>query len=162
MTTDSPHPARRRIWLFTTIALLLPALFFALLEGGLRLFDYGENLALFIPAPSGFSDKDFLMVNPTVAKRYFTKGAYTPQPPYEIMAKQTPPNGYRIVVMGESTTAGWPYPNNVVFSRVLNQRLADAFPDKYIEVENVAISAINSSRCSTSWTRSSRNSPMRS
>jgi len=144
MTTDSPHPARRRIWLFTTIALLLPALFFALLEGGLRLFDYGENLDLFIPAPSGFSDKDFLMVNPNVAKRYFTKGAYTPQPPYEFMAKQKPPNGYRIVVMGESTTAGWPYPNNVVFSRVLNQRLADAFPDKYIEVVNVAISAINS------------------
>src|SRR3569832_1808561 len=144
MTTDSPHPARRRIWLFTTIALLLPALFIELLEGGLRQIDYGENLDLFKKAPSGIADKDFLMVNPNVAKRYFTKGAYTPQPPYEFMAKQIPPNGYRIVVMGESTTAGWPYPFNVVFSRLLNQRLADAFPDKYIEVVNVAISAINS------------------
>src|SRR3569833_3709920 len=138
MTTDSPHPVCCCFWLFLFFALLLPALFFALLEGGLRLFDYGENLDLFIPAPSGFSDKDFLMVNPNVAKRYFTKGAYTPQPPYEFMAKQKPPNGYRIVVMGESTTAGWPYHNNVVFSRVLNQRLADAIPDKYIEVVNVA------------------------
>lgn len=149
MTSDTPQntaPAtsRRRIWLFTAIALLLPVLFFALLEGGLRLFNYGENLDLFIPAPNGFSDKEFLMVNPNVAKRYFTKGGYTPQPPYEFMAKQKPANGYRIIVMGESTTAGWPYPNNVMFSRVLNQRLAEAFPDKYIEVVNVAISAINS------------------
>src|SRR3569832_2325277 len=139
-----PRRNHSRLLWFRVIALLLPVLFFLLLEGGLRLFDYGENLDLFIPAPSGFSDKDFLMVNPNVAKRYFTKGAYTPQPPYEFMAKQKPPNGYRIVGMGESTTAGWPYPNNVVFSRILNQRLADAFPDKYIEVVNVAISAVNS------------------
>lgn len=149
MTPDSPqHTApttpQRRLWLFRAIALLLPVLFFALLEGGLRLFNYGEHLDLFIPAPDGFSDKEFLMVNPNVAKRYFTKGGYTPQPPYEFMAKQKPPNGYRIIVMGESTTAGWPYPNNVLFSRVLNQRLADAFPEQYIEVVNVAISAINS------------------
>lgn len=149
MTADSPQntaPAtpRHRLWLFRAIALLLPVLFFALLEGGLRLFNYGERLDLFIPAPHGFSDKEFLMVNPNVAKRYFTKGGYTPQPPYEFMAKQKPPNGYRIIVMGESTTAGWPYPNNVLFSRVLNQRLADAFPEQYIEVVNVAISAINS------------------
>lgn len=149
MTPDSPQntaptTSRRRLWLFRAIALLLPVLFFALLEGGLRLFNYGEQLELFIPAPDGFSDKEFLMVNPNVAKRYFTKGGYTPQPPYEFMAKQKPPNGYRIIVMGESTTAGWPYPNNVLFSRVLNQRLADAFPEQYIEVVNVAISAINS------------------
>lgn len=139
-----PRRNRRRLLWFRVIALLLPVLFFALLEGGLRLFNYGDNLDLFVPAPAGFSDKDFLMVNPIVARRYFTKGAYTPQPPYEFFAKQKPANGYRIFVMGESTTAGWPYPNNVVFSRILNQRLADAFPDKYIEVVNVAISAINS------------------
>src|SRR3569832_1995082 len=95
MTTDSPHPACRRIWLFTTIALLLPALFFALLEGGLRLFDYGENLDLFIPAPSGYSDIDFLMVNPNVAKRYFSNGAYSPQPPYYFLAMKKPPIAYR-------------------------------------------------------------------
>lgn len=143
--TPAPAPARpNRLWLFRTIALLLPLLFFAALEGGLRLFDYGERLDLFIPAPAGFSDRELLMVNPAVAKRYFTKGGYTPQPPYEFLAQQKPDNAYRIVVMGESTTAGWPYPNNVMFSRILNQRLADAFPDRYIEIINVAISAINS------------------
>src|SRR3569623_1447681 len=85
-----------------------------------------------------------MMVNPIVARRFFTKGAYTPQPPYEFFAKQKPANGYRLFVMGESTTAGWPYPNNVEFSRILNQRLADAFPDKYIEEVNIANSAVNS------------------
>ena len=82
------HITRRRIWLFRAIALLLPLLFFASLEGGLRLFNYGENLDLFIPAPAGFADKDYMMVNPDVAKRYFTKGAYTPTPPYEFFIKQ--------------------------------------------------------------------------
>lgn len=137
-------PSRRRTWLLSAIALSLPLIFFALLEIGLRGFGYGENLDLFIPAPEGFSDKEYLMVNPKVGQRYFTKGGYTPQPPYEFMARQKPENGYRIVVMGESTTAGWPYPNNAVFSRVLNQRLSDAFPDKYVEVVNVALSAVNS------------------
>src|SRR3569623_1407509 len=133
----------RLLWI-RVIALLLPVLFFLLLEGGLRLFNYGDNLDLFDPEPAGYSDKDILMVNPIVARRFFTKGEYTPQPPYELFANQKPANGYRIFVMGESTTAGWPYPNNEVFSRILNQRLADAFPDKYIEVVNVAISAVNS------------------
>lgn len=139
-----PQASRGRIWLLSTIALLLPVFFFLLLEGGLRLFQYGENLDLFILAPKEFSDKEYLVVNPSVGKRYFTKGAYTPQPPYEFMAKLKPANGYRIIVMGESTTAGWPYPNNVMFSRILNQRLSDAFPDKYVEVVNIALSAINS------------------
>ena len=143
--TPVPSPlTRRRIWLFRGIALLIPVLFFMLLEGGLRLFNYGEDLDLFIPAPPGFADKEYLMVNPDVAKRYFTKGAYTPVPPYEFFTKHKPANGYRIFVMGGSTTAAWPYPNNVLFSRILGQRLADAFPDKYIEVVNVAIAAVNS------------------
>lgn len=144
VTPVSSPLTRRRIWLFRAIALLLPILFFVLLEGGLRLFNYGENLDLFIPAPAGFADKDYLMVNPNVAKRYFTKGTYTPLPPYEFFIKHKPANGYRIFVMGGSTTAAWPYPNNVLFSRILSQRLADAFPDKYIEVVNVAIAAVNS------------------
>jgi tetratricopeptide (TPR) repeat protein len=140
-----PHVvARRRIFLFRLIALMLPVLYFVSLEGGLRLFNYGDNLDLFIRPPIGFSDKELLMVNPDVAKRYFTKGAFSPRPINDFLARQKPANGYRIFVMGESTTAAFPYPTNVVFSRILNQRLADAFPDKHIEVVNVAISAINS------------------
>ena len=139
-----PHATRRRIRLFRLIALMLPVLYFVSLEGGLRLFGYGGNTDLFIPAPEGFSDRDLLMVNPDVARRYFTRGAYYPRPLNEYLARKKPANGYRVFVMGESTTAAFPYPANVVFSRILNRRLTDAFPDRQIEVVNVAISAINS------------------
>jgi tetratricopeptide (TPR) repeat protein len=45
--------------------------------------------------------------------------------------------------MGGSTTAGFPYGNNVMFPRILQYRLADVFPDKHIEVINVGITAVN-------------------
>src|SRR3569623_1318366 len=90
-TAAQPIQPRRnhsRLLWYRVLAMLLPVLFFLLLEGGLRLFNYGDNLYLFVPAPAGFSDKDFLMVNPIVARRFFTKGAPTLQPPYELFAKQ--------------------------------------------------------------------------
>ena len=139
-----PRAARWRIYLFHLMALMLPVLCIVILEGGLRLLNYGDNLDLFVRAPSGFSDKDLLMVNPNVDKRYFTKGTYTPTPPNDFFARKKPANGYRIFVMGGSTAAAYPYPANVLFSRILNQRLADVFPDKSIEVVNVAAAAINS------------------
>ncbi|HNY91521.1 MAG TPA: hypothetical protein PKM23_08330, partial [bacterium] len=39
-------PSRLRAGLFWALLLLIPILFFLLLEGGLRLFDYGGNDAL--------------------------------------------------------------------------------------------------------------------
>jgi tetratricopeptide (TPR) repeat protein len=47
-------------------------------------------------------------------------------------------------VLGESTAAGFPYGNNMMFSRILNHRLADAFPERSIEVMNTAMPAISS------------------
>lgn len=135
--------SRKRIALYYTLALLLPLLFFALLETGLRLFDYGEERRLFIPAPAGMFNEPHLMTNPWVAHRYFPRQGYTPQPPEEYFREQKPENGYRIFVLGESSTATWPYPENVLFSRLLGQRLADAFPDRYIEVINTGIAAVN-------------------
>jgi lysophospholipase L1-like esterase len=46
--------------------------------------------------------------------------------------------------MGESTTAGFPFPANGTFSRVLNDALQDALPDARVEVINVGIPATNS------------------
>ncbi len=131
-----------RLFFFLTLA--FPLLFFVTVELGLRVFGSGQNVDLFIPAEEGFSDKDRLMLNPDVAHRYFSKETFTPRPPFEHFLKQKPENGYRIFMMGGSTTAGWPYPNHVMSSRILNQRLSDAFPDKTIEVINTGIAAVNS------------------
>ncbi len=133
----------KKLYFFYALALSIPLLFFVLFEAGLRFFNYGEDLRLFVPTPPGMTNEPYLMANPWVAHRYFPRQGYTPQPPQDLFRQQKPENGYRIFVMGESTTASWPYPENVLFSRLLGQRLADAFPDRYIEVINTGISAVN-------------------
>jgi tetratricopeptide (TPR) repeat protein len=141
---DSLHseldPKREK--LFRTIALLVPIFFFLFLETGLRLFNYGGNLDLFIPAPGEYSD--YYMCNPVVARRYFFMQNTVPDPPNDLFLKIKPKNGYRIFVLGGSTAAGYPYGNNIMFSRILRYRLADVFPEKHIEVVNTAMTAVNS------------------
>ncbi len=128
--------------LFYLIAFSLPLFFFSFLEISLRLFNYGGNLDLFMDASGDYAK--YRVCNPNMARRYFFMQSTVPDPPNDVFLKIKPANGYRIFVMGESTTAGYPYGNNVMFSRFLNKRLADTFPDKHIEVVNVATSAVNS------------------
>jgi hypothetical protein len=41
-----------RTRIYQVITLIIPFVFFALLEGGLRLFDYGQEISLFIDYPA--------------------------------------------------------------------------------------------------------------
>lgn len=136
-----PVDSKRIKWFWAAL-ILLPVLFFVLLELGLRAFNYGGDLRLFVEAPPGY--EQYYLVNPAVARRYFFAQKNIPNPPTELVLKQKPADGFRAFVLGGSTAAGYPYPSNVMFSRILQQRLADAFPDKRIEVICTAMSAINS------------------
>lgn len=138
-------PRQKRGPLFFVAAAVLPlVLLLGASEGLLRLFDYPHPRPLFVPAPFKLPGRDYLIVNPRVAERYFSRHDFVPAPPDEAFLKVKPPHGYRIFVLGDSTAAGWPYPNNVMFSRLLRQRLADTFPDREIEVVNTAIAAVSS------------------
>ena len=64
--------------------------------------------------------------------------------PKQLFLKRKSSNGYRIFVLRESTTAGFPYGYNACFSNILERALQNTFPGKYIEVVNVAMAAINS------------------
>jgi tetratricopeptide (TPR) repeat protein len=130
--------------IYFVIAILIPVLTFILIEGALRLMDYGKRPALFIPAQVDFTNQEYLMTNPKVAERYFSKHGYVPPPPHDQFLKNKPENGYRIIIMGGSTAAGWPYLENMIFSRILRQKLSDTFPEREIEVINTAIGAANS------------------
>lgn len=101
---------------------------------------YGPNLDLFVP-----DDRPgFMRTNPEVARRYFTRTTgRVPFPPDDVFRETKPANGYRVFMMGGSTTAGWPYPPNVIPSEILERRLAQAFPSREIEVVNVGIAAVN-------------------
>jgi tetratricopeptide (TPR) repeat protein len=142
-TIQQPSPSHSKKWIFRIILIILPFILLAILELILRLFNYGGNLDLLIPAPDQVSE--YKMINKDVGKRFFhSLQATLPAVPKDLILKKKPKNGYRIFVLGGSTAAGFPYGNNMMFSRILNRRLADAFPDRHIEVMNTAMPAINS------------------
>lgn len=134
--------SRKRRALFTAGLVLLPILILAGLEAGLRVFSYGGNLSLFVPAPDAASP--YYGVNRDVGRRYFRLTSFNPSPRKDLFLREKPANGFRVFVLGESSAAGFPYGNNVTFPRILNRRLADAFPEKRVEVVNTAMTAVTS------------------
>ena len=124
------------------VMLLTPFLLLILIELILRLFNYGGDQRLFVAGPEEHISH-YWMCNPNVGKRYFYRLGSTPSPPKDLFLKVKPENGYRIFVLGGSTTAGFPYSYNVMFPRILSVRLAELFPDRHIEVVNTAMSAVN-------------------
>lgn len=132
--------SKKRI--FYGILLLIPILLILILELGLNLFHYGIDLPLFVSTPN--EQSVYYGINTDIGKRYFHSDNFSPTPRKDLFLKEKPENGYRIFVLGGSTTAGFPYGNNLTFTRILNRRLADVFPDKKIEVINTALTAVNS------------------
>ncbi len=131
----------RKLWLFRFIMLSLPLVFFLFLEGILQWVNYGGELSLFIPLKGDYAR--YKAVNPQVGKRFFFQQSTVPTPNNDVFLKEKPRNGLRIFVLGGSTTAGYPYSPNIMFSRVLHFLLKKAYPDRHVEVVNTAMAAIN-------------------
>jgi tetratricopeptide (TPR) repeat protein/lysophospholipase L1-like esterase len=130
---------KRKKIIFYALMTVLPYVILALLELVLRLFSFGDNLSLFIPS----SDSNYYEINRHVGERYFSKYEHTTPIPEKIL-KEKPANGYRIIVLGESSVQGFPYDANVAFTRILQRRLQNIFPDRTIEVINLGLTAVNS------------------
>jgi tetratricopeptide (TPR) repeat protein len=128
--------------IYFVIMLLLPVVFILSIEIFLRVINYGGELRLFIEGPAGYAE--YIRCNPNVARRYFYAQSAVPTPPKQLFLKQKPANGYRVFVLGESSAAGFPYGTNASFPNILERSLSNAFPEKKIEVVNVAMAAINS------------------
>ncbi|MBN2350140.1 MAG: hypothetical protein JXJ22_14975 [Bacteroidales bacterium] len=128
--------------LFNLILISIPIFIFVFFELVLRVINYGDNLNLFTEF-LGEEYKEYKIVNPVIGKKYFKKLPNT-APRHDMFLEEKPSNGFRIFVMGSSTVYGFPYEENLLFSRILQERLQDCYPDKYIEVINTAITAINS------------------
>jgi tetratricopeptide (TPR) repeat protein len=133
---------RSKRLLFNIILISFPVLFLLIMELFLRLIHYGDNYSLFLDFP----DHDlggYRYINPVIGKKYFRELEYT-TPCGDMFLKEKPKNGFRIFVLGSSTVLGFPYHQNVMFSRILQERLQDSYPDKKVEVINTALTAINS------------------
>ena len=139
--TDAAAPlsagTRRLFWAAT---LLLPVLFFVLLEGGLRLGGYGGSYPLFVPLDERGT---VLTPNREVARRYFS-GDFIPNPNPDFFAAVKPENGLRVVVQGESSAAGYPFYRGASFPQVLGSLLRRAYPGRTVEVVNTAMAAVTS------------------
>lgn len=132
-----------RVWLFRLIAVLIPFLFFALIEAALRFGGYGYEYPLFIENPA---NKHYILPRPDLVKRYFPEGSVIPGVTMEanFLLKEKPENGLRFFVQGGSSAAGFPYGLGGSLAGMLDQRLKLTFPDKHVEVVNTAMAAVNS------------------
>ena len=127
--------------LFYFITLLIPIAFFVLLELGLKVFGYGED------APQAFitdsMDRSYLVMNPSIAKRYFTSQEFAPSGAYDVFKREKTDSTFRIFVQGASSSAGFPF-RATSFPRLLEQKLQFYYPQLDIEVVNTSLVATNS------------------
>lgn len=141
-----PSPAgslsKRRYALLLAATLALPLLILGGVEAALRVVQPDDGLSLFVHAPA--VGGDYLVANRSVGERWFSGIDNPPAPAHEPFAREKPTRGFRVFVMGESAAAGFPYPRNVEFSRLLEDVLRDVLPGDSVEVINLAIAATNS------------------
>ncbi len=139
---DKSTPGFIKRLIFKIIFICIPLIIILFLECLLRLFGYGDNLNLLIDNPDP-EFREYKIVNPQTGKKYFQKLEYT-FPANDMFLKGKQENTFRIFVLGSSTAIGFPYGKNLMFSRILHERLRESYTGKNIEVINTAITAINS------------------
>lgn len=119
------------------------AVLFTALEGGLRAAGVGapdasssrlqyQQLYLPILAPGARPDGTAVWATED------------PRLPFQTILAEKPANGLRVVVFGGSATAGLGFSPNATFARHLERMLADAYPDRSVEVLNLGIVALAS------------------
>ena len=133
------QPAKPAPKWFYFIIILIPLIFFVLLEIGLRAFNYGVDLSQWVK----ISDKKYIL-NPEVARRYFYNTDNVPasnQNSFDIIKKG---NAFRVFILGGSSAAGYPFIQNGDFGKYVKHRLEFEYPSEKIEVINIAMTAVNS------------------
>lgn len=133
------NPQQKTPFYFYIILILIPILFLVVLETGLRLFNYGTDLSIWVKATEGK-----LMLNPNVARRYFSTIKSLPSSIEDIFDAEKQTNSFRVFVLGESSAAGYPYMPLGSFSRYIRKRLELSYPKNKIEVINISLTAVNS------------------
>ncbi|MEL6823342.1 MAG: hypothetical protein AAFP70_16400, partial [Calditrichota bacterium] len=129
-------------WAARLFLLSLPLLFFLLLEGALRLFNYGVSHDPFVDYPG---TENYLAINQEIGRRFFpTVGVAPASSRTDAILKEKPQDSFRIFALGGSTMAGYPYLFNASFPSILRGILQEAIPNKTIEVANLGMSAVPS------------------
>jgi tetratricopeptide (TPR) repeat protein len=140
-TVNTKAPKGKKLLLFKVFAALFPFILLVLLEFVLRFFHYGHNTDLFIKDPF---DDHYMVMNKYASDKFFSDTANATKGNSELFQVDKAPNTFRIFVLGESTTIGYPYFHNGSFHRWLQYRLTRMYPDKNFEIINLSLTAVNS------------------
>jgi tetratricopeptide (TPR) repeat protein len=132
---------KKRMLVIKIISILFPFLIIGGVEAGLRLFNYGHNLELFITSPQ---NNDYYQLNPAASLKYFSNAEIATKGNSELFKKVKDSGALRIFVLGESTTIGYPYFHNGSFHRWLQYRLMHSCPEKRLEIINLSLTGVNS------------------
>ncbi|MEX0819553.1 MAG: tetratricopeptide repeat protein [Pirellulaceae bacterium] len=132
----------RRKWLFRLLAVAMSLAPLLLLEFALRLSGYGYDTNLVVPVPYAGSGTKYTFNAPADRAYHGTVDLSGPEPrPFEM---PKPDGVYRVVVVGGSTVAGFPYPFELALPRHLELILEHQLPEMRFEVLNAGITSINS------------------
>lgn len=130
-----------RIWLFRIILISFSLLLIVFIELILWFAGYGHSYDLFVeskPYPG------YYVMNEYASEKFFTSEDQATVGYYEPFSMKKTDDTYRIFVLGESTTVGFPYSYNGSFHRWLKYRLMFTFPDVNFEIINLSLTAVNS------------------
>jgi len=141
MTDKEKAPKGKKLLLFKVLAILFPFVLLVILELALRLCNYGHNTDLFVKYPK---DDRFMQMNYYASDKFFSDTTNATKGNSELFAVDKAPNTFRIFVLGESTTIGYPYFHNGSFHRWLQFRLMQMYPDRNFEIINLSLTAVNS------------------
>src|SRR5262245_16978360 len=112
-----------RVLVRVFVVLFVPAVFFVLLEVGLRIGHYGVNTDLVLELKDDPAHTCYL--NPDAPRRYFPPALRSIQPSvgFRTFAREKQQGALRIFVLGESTVAGFPFHTNGSFAGFLEDDL---------------------------------------
>jgi lysophospholipase L1-like esterase len=139
MAASTITPGKRA--LFSVLLFLFPFILLGGVEGLLRLVGYGSSYSLFERVPGR---EGFLRPSQTVGRRFFPSQKNPPKPSTDSFLVKKPKHSFRVFALGESTTAGFPYPPKAMFTREVEAALRDVLPSDTVEVVNLGIEATNS------------------
>lgn len=131
---------RLRSVAFATAAALLPFALLFTAEMVLRLTGIDEEAQR--PFRPIGSDSSYLAFNPSYTSRYFT--SFVPAVAFNPFLRAKEPGSFRVIVLGGSSTAGFPYSFYYAFPARLMERLERYALGQRIEVINLGMTAVNS------------------
>jgi tetratricopeptide (TPR) repeat protein len=133
----------RKLAFYFIAIVVFPLILLLCAEGLLRLVGIGQSTPLVVPVPERTG---YVMPNPNLIQRFVLNPKHAPAvaPDTQYFLAEKPTDTLRIITLGGSSMAGFPYGRFGAPAAFLQQRVTGLYPDKNIEVINLAMSSINS------------------